>query len=285
MREKLTVALMGLCLSMPIYAQQEVEVHGTSTMMMEDDMTLENMKRKVIEGAKMEALKEAFGTTVTKDIVMQTTVVDGVEKSDFVERAQEGVKGRWLGDTQPAKLSVNFDGESLFFTAEVWGKAREIARAQADLVMDVLNRPTASAKTNTFNSGENIYIRFKSPSAGYLAVYLLEAKQVSCLLPYKQMAEGTFAVEAGKEYFLFDPETDRRCVHPYRMATNMGVETNELVLIYSPHLFYKANDKKGGVNQVNTLSNTAFNEWLLKSQEQDSEMVVKKEVIKIIKNN
>ena len=151
--------------------------------------------------------------------------------------------------------------------------------------MDVLNRPTENAKAKTFNSGENIYIRFKSPSAGYLAVYLLEAKQVSCLLPYKQMTEGAFQVEAGKEYILFDPETDKRCRSPYKMTTGMSAETNELVLIYSPHVFYKANDNKGGFNQVNTLSNLAFNEWLLKCQEQDEEMVVKKEVIKIIRNN
>ena len=285
MKKRLFVVLISLVFSLLLFAQQETEVHGVVTMMMEDDITLANMKRKVIEGAKTEAVKMAFGTTVTKDVVMQTTVVDGVERSDFVERAQEGVRGRWLGETQPTQLSVNYDGESLFFTAEVWGKAREIVQAQTDLVMDVLNRPVVSAKTTTFNSGDNIYIRFKAPSSGYLAVYLLEAKQVSCLLPYKQMTQGIFAVEAGKEYILFNPETDRNCLRPYRLTTNMSVETNELVLVFSPHLFYKANDNKGGVNQVNSLDNVSFNEWLLKSQEQDSEMVVKPEIIKIIRNN
>ena len=98
MKKRLFVVLISLVFSLLLFAQQETEVHGVVTMMMEDDITLANMKRKVIEGAKTEAVKMAFGTTVTKDVVMQTTVVDGVERSDFVERAQEGVRAAWHHD-------------------------------------------------------------------------------------------------------------------------------------------------------------------------------------------
>ncbi len=284
MEKGLSFVLFFLLCHIVTYAQREMEVHGVATVRMDEDMTLASVKRKVIDDAKKEAVKEAFGTVITHNVVTQTTVEDGVEKSNFVERAGEKAKGRWLADTQPAKLSVNYDGTSLTFTAEVWGKAREIVKAEADLVVEVLNRPAADAKANTFNNGDNVYLHFKSPSAGYLAIYLLDTKQVSCLLPYRQIKQGTFPVEAGKDYILFDPETDKNCLRPYRLTTRMSVETNEIVVVFSPHVFYKANDNKGGFNQLNTLDVVAFNEWLLKSQEQDGEMVVTPIEIKIINN-
>lgn len=156
----------------------------------------------------------------------------------------------------------------------------ENTQTRNDLIIELLNHPIRSAQTNSFVSGENIYIRFKSPNKGYVAVYLMGTDQkTKCLLPDKQTTRA-FPVEAGKEYILLDSKTDR--LSSYQITTNTRKETNKLVLIFSPHLFYKATEDGRSVDgQVNTLNSLVFNEWLWGCQEQDREMIVKEKLIDI----
>ena len=282
--KRLSTWVWCLIMSVSMQAQREADVNGKYTLLVEEDMTWADAKRKAVEGAKSEAVKNAFGTHLTNAVVIQTTEVDGKTTSDFVERTIEESNGDWLGDCRPPELTAHFDGENLVLTAEVWGQAREILQAQADIEWSVLNSLNVNHSTNTFNDGENLYINFLSPVSGYLAIYLLDTSNAGCLLPYKQMMQGTYKVEAGKQYILFDPNRDRRCTGRYTMRTNMAVETNEIVLIFSPHPFTKAIDNRGERNQVNTLSTIDFNRWLLKCRQQDREMFIGNKIIKIINN-
>lgn len=283
-RTRLVTWALGFLVSVATHAQREADVNGTYTMLVEEGMTWADAKRKAIEGAKSEALKNSFGTRMSNVVVIQTMEVDGKSTSNFVERTIEESNADWLGDTKSPDLKVRFDGENLVLVAEVWGTAREIVQAKANIEWKVLNHPNAGTSITTFNYGENIYVRFKSPESGFLAIYLLDTENTACLLPYRQMEQGTYKVEAGKQYVFFDPDLDKYCTNRYRMTTNMGVETNELVLIFSPHPFTKASDIKRGANKVSTLSTVDFFRWQLKCRQQDRDMFIDNKIIKIVNN-
>lgn len=279
---RLYTIIILIMLTLQVNAQKELEVTGTYSLIMEEDMTLATAKRKVIEGAKSEAIKKAFGTMVIGNQLIQTNEVNGIEKSSFSENTQEVAKGDWLGDTKNAEIDIKYNNGNLILYAQVWGIAREISQAKMDVEWNVLNHPYANSKTDTFNNGDNVFVSFKAPDSGYLAIYLLDTKDASCLLPYNTISSGVYKIEGGKEYILFDPAHDINCKGKYKLSTKQSVETNEIVLVFSPNTFSKAIDNKAGINKANTLNIMDFQKWLLKAQQDDRNMFVEKKVIKII---
>lgn len=264
---------------------REEEVHAVYELVIDDNstLTLADAKHRAIENAKAEAIREAFGSMLTSDVIIDSDVTDGKESSHFSEVTIDMAKGDWLADTQEPKLDVSFDNGVLTFTAEVWGRAREIIQARPDVEWNVIKGvPNKKNVSDSFNNREHIYLSFRSPIAGYLAVYLLDASNKAyCLLPYKNSATSTFKVEAGKDYMLFDPESDANCTAPYSLTTRRPMEHNEIVVIFSPNNFtqtYTASDNRKLPKSLSTLD---FRSWLLKNQRVDKELFVDKKRIKI----
>jgi hypothetical protein len=135
--------------------------------------------------------------------------------------------------------------------------------------------------TTSFQSGERVYLKFRAPSDGYLAVYLTVGDgETSCLLPYAKDTDGRFPIKAGRDYILFDKETDALAQY-YRLKTKHKQEINQLVLIFSPNVFTKCNDMRGDAKHPNSLTTADFQKWLMKCQRSDHDMVVNKKWIKI----
>ena len=262
---------------------REAEVSDSITIMVEEEMTWAQAKRKAIATAKAKAIEKEFGTYVNDAMIIQEMENDGKVSSGFVNLTVEESKGDWLGDTKQPELTVEYNNDRLFLTAKVWGKAREIKQAKTDIDWKIINKTNATTPTTTFISGENMYVSFKSPVDGYLAIYLIDTELAYCLLPYKGMTEGAYKVEAGKTNIFFDKNRDLLS-RGMIMKTTQGAETNEVVLIFSPNPFTKPIDNRRRFNNPNSLSPVEFNDWLLKCRLQDREMVVQKHIIKIINN-
>ena len=258
------------------WAQKEEKVHAvyTYSVGLDDNITLHDAKHRSIELAKSEAIKGAFGELVTID-VLETN-------GDFWENIIAKAKGIWLGDEKDPVVNVSYDNDRLYFKAEVWGWAREIVQAQTDIRWRVLT--SNYRESEDFKSGERFYVEFRSPADGDVAIYLITADdRTSCLLPYKNNASGHHRIRRNTDYRFFDKEKDASAT-PYELTAEGNIESNQLVVIYSPNGFTKCNDITGDKKHPNWLSSQDFQKWLLKCQREDKDMIVNKKWIKIHKD-
>ena len=269
---------------MAIFADNVKDVNGKYSYVVEenDNITIKDAKHKSIELAKAEAIKKEFGEFITSDIISTTSETEEELRSFFWENTVAMAKGDWLADTKPAVIDVEYVDGRLIFTAEVWGKAREIKQAKADLQWQIQKEINEKkVETADFDNGERIYVNFKSPADGYVAIYLIEGDdETSCLLPYRKDTTGKVKIKSGKNYTFFDKATDPLATN-YKMSTKVPQEYNQVVIIYSPNPFTKCTDITGDAKHPNSLSTSDFQKWLLKCQRSDSEMVVNKKWIKI----
>lgn len=289
MNNKLTTfILVLLSLSSTItLAQKVVDVHGSYSYEISDNdnITLREAKLKCLELAKADAIKAEFGELITSDVIDTNAETNGETTTSFFwENTVAMAKGDWLGDTKEPQINIEYKDNKLIFTAEVWGRAREILQSKADLKWKILKEEDGTkVETNRFRDGERVFLSFRSPADGYLAVYLIQADDdTSCLLPYRSDATGRFQIKRGTNYILFDRETDPTASY-YKLSTQRAMEDNQLVIIYSPNPFTKCNDVSNAPKRPNSLNTHDFQKWLLKCQRADSDMIVNKKWLKIRK--
>lgn len=278
-----------VCLPTIVLAQKIATIHGQYTYEVgdNDNITLREAKLKCIELAKADAIKTAFGELITSDVIDSNVETNGEKTSSyFWENTVAKAKGNWLGDTRDPEIQINYIDGKLIFTAEVWGTAREIVQAQTDLEWKILKEGSdGKEETAQLNSGERIYVSFRSPADGYVAVYLIENDDnTSCLLPYRKNTTGRHQIKSGRDYIFFDKEVDPNAT-PYNLTTQNESEDNQLVIIYSPNSFTKCNDVSKNSKRPNALTTHDFQKWLLKCQRADSDMVVNKKWIRINKKS
>jgi len=281
----LIIIVCILMLPSALKAQKTATVSGEYTYVIteNDDVTLNEAKRKCIELAKAACIKAEFGEMVTSDVIDSNAETNGQEASSyFWENTVAMAKGEWLGDTEPAELDVDYKDGKLTFTAKVHGKIREIIQAKADLKWDIQkDGVNGRISATSFVSGERIYVNFRSPSAGYAAIYLIVGDdETSCLLPYPNDVDGRYAIKGNRDYVFFDKDVEPSAYH-YRLKTKRRQEDNQIVVIYSPNPFTKCNDITGDKLHPNSLSTHDFQKWLLKCQRRDKDMIVDKKWIKI----
>lgn len=287
MNNKLTASIVIAFAIMPIsaIAQKIIDVHGTYIYEVgdNDNITLREAKLKCVELAKADAIKAEFGELITSDVIDTNAETNGeTTTSYFWENTVAMAKGDWLGDTKDPQIDIEYKENKLIFKAEVWGKAREIIQSKADLKWKILKENDGKKEeTNRFRNGERVFLSFRSPADGYVAVYLIQADdETSCLLPYRSDPTGRFQIKRGKEYIFFDQEIDPNASY-YKLSTQHAMEDNQLVIIYSPNPFTKCNDVSGDPKHPNSLNTHDFQKWLLRCQRSDSDMIVNKKWLKI----
>lgn len=283
--KKLTLIILILAFTLVTQAQREEEVSGSYTYVLSenDGITLKEAKHMCIELAKAAAIKEKFGELITSDVIDSNVETNGESSTSYYwENTVAMAKGDWLGDTEKPKLDIKYEDDKLIFTAEVKGRAREIIQSKIDLKWEIMKDGlTMRKKASIFESGERVYVNFRSPADGYVAIYLILGDDVTqCLLPYPKDTDGRFEVKAGREYMFFDKEEDLTAV-PWKLTTKRRLENNQLVIIYSPNPFTKCNDKSVDKMHPNTLNTHDLQRWLLKCQREDRDMVVNKKWVKI----
>ena len=287
MNKVLLLLLAIMCLPMVSMAQKTATVNGKYTYEVgeNDNITLREAKRKCIELAKAAAIKAEFGELITSDVIDSNIETNGEATSSyFWENTVAMAKGDWLGDTRDPEIQISYIDGKLIFTAEVWGTAREIMQARTDLEWKIMKDGLdGKEEAQQLNSGERIYVSFRSPADGYVAIYLIENDDnTSCLLPYRKNTTGRHQIKSGRDYTFFDKETDPEAT-AYNLTTQNASEDNQLVIIYSPNPFTKCNDVSKNTKRPNALTTHDFQKWLLKCQRADRDMIVNKKWIRINK--
>ena len=265
-------------------AQRTAKVSGKYQYIVtdNDNITLKEAKIKAIDLAKAEALKNEFGTMVASDFINSARGTEDDSSSFYVMDTSTSVKGEWLGDEKEPAITIETNGNDLIFTAEVWGTAREIVRANTELKWDVTKDINGKkVSSDQFNSGERFFMNFKSPIDGYVAVYLITGDDdTACLLPYRKDTSGRVQVKGGREYTFFDKTIDPNATY-YKLSTNQIQEMNQLVVVFSPHPFSKDVNASSDSRKPNYLSQKDFAKWLLKNQQADKDMVVNRKWVTI----
>lgn len=269
------------------FAQKECEVSGEYTYNGPWNITPKEAEATAIEKAKIQALADAFGTLID---VHSTNVIqykNGKSNLGFFSLGESSVKGEWLGDIREPETEVRLEGGFIVAKAKVWGRAREIVSAPIDISAKLLKRTNGKHDEDQFHEGDNLYLSFKSPAKGYLAVYQMFGNgETYCLLPYSEDEDGQFLVKANKKYLLFSEdhaEKGEKCIE-YVMTCEKGTaEQNMVYVIFSPNKFTKANDDESNkIVSVNGkletlprfLSDADFQKWLMKCRRQDKDMQV-----------
>jgi hypothetical protein len=240
-----------------------------------------------VEKAKIQALADAFGTLIDMHSTNVIQNDNGKSNSSFLSLGESSVKGEWLGDTKEPETEVRIEDGFLMATAKVWGLAREIVSAPVEISAMLLKQTTGKYDEDQFHHGDNVYLSFKSPTKGFMAVYLMDEKgDAYCLLPYAEDDDGQFSVKANKPYMLFSEnhaEEGERCQEYYMTCEKKMAEQNLFYVIFSPNKFTKANDEESNkvvnVNGENEflprfLSYADFQKWLMKCRRADEDMQV-----------
>ena len=241
--------LLYLLLLLPTaaFAQKMKTVEGQYTYHAPENVTLEEAKRVALDRAKLTAIADAFGTLVTQSNTTIMSNQNGKTDSRFFSLGGSEVKGEWIETTKEPIYIIRYEGNMLVVSVEVSGRVREITNAGIDFTAKILRNGTEEKfESNEFRSGDDMYLYFKSPVDGYLAVYLLDetTQEVFCLLPYRASGEGAYRIEHDKTYILFSSEHEQEnpsIVDEYTMTCNRETEFNDIYVIFSSNSFTKAN--------------------------------------------
>ena len=283
---KTTLLVLAMIFSVNLFAQKTVTVFGSYTCRAPENVSLEQAKKFVLEQAKLAALAEKFGTTISQS--NSTNIING--DISFLSLSSSEVKGEWLEDIKIEYGKPDFDKEDmLILSVSVWGKAREITGAEIDFSAKVLNNADSKHETSEFHNGEDIYLSFRSPVNGYLAVYLVDEETAFCLLPYSGEPKGKTNIKSGIDYIFFSKKhatpTEKNIVTEYTLSCKKRIETNYLYIIFSPNEFIKANDIQatGEVLLPRELTREDFQKWLAKNKQRDKDLKVEIKTLTIKK--
>ena len=283
---RIIVSLCFCLLSLCLQAQKMKNVHGEYVYHAPENVTLEDAKRTALERAKIQALADAFGTLVSQSNSTIVRNIDGVSSSDFLSLGGSEVKGEWIETVGEPEFDISFAEGMLIVRVSVTGRAREIVSSKIDFEAKLLRNGTEPKfESNEFRNGDDLYLYFKSPVDGYLAVYLLDetTMQVYCLLPYRNSGEGSVKIKHDVPYVFFSTEKangDKAKVDEYVMTCDGKYETNVIYVIFSTNPFVKTNlnISAQGLNNTNYED---FNDWLVKSRNIDNDFQIQKNIIEI----
>ncbi|MBR1889759.1 MAG: DUF4384 domain-containing protein [Alloprevotella sp.] len=255
-------------------------------------LSLKEAKSLAIENAKLQAIAKEFGTIITQDTRSSDHLTESDERSYFLQLNSAEVKGEWVEDLkEPVCEVVEVLSDMLVIKTVVSGRARAISNDACEFEVKVLRNGTEARFADTnFKNGDDLFLSFRAPVSGYIAVYLIdEAPEAYCLLPYSKEDSGQQFVRHGREHIFFSPAhatpQDIYKVDELNMTcSDANVEHNQLYVIFSPNPFTKALDEQQDELIPRHLSFKDFSKWLSKCRKRDKNMGV--QVIHLtIRNN
>lgn len=252
----------------------------------------EQAKINAFVAAKQKALEERFGLDVSKITnTLQINRNDGKEvksSSNVFSVGEVAVRGEWIETISEQVLSQSYVNGFWVVKVRVDGRARNYSTEKADIQYTFLKDVDDMDAPVAFRDGSDLFLRFISPVAGQLCVYLVdETQNAYCLLPYMNNQTGSQRIDANKEYIFFSTKYDNDA-DEYSLNCERSLEHNAIYLVFSPNDFTKAVDKQGGKNfrdeqLPRELTYEALMKWLAKNQTCDENMVVRREVVTIRK--
>ena len=271
-----------------LIAQSVINVSGDYTYYAPSNISIEQAKQIALERARLQCLAEEFGTVVNQsNSTLIRTSDEETEVSHFSLGGTE-VKGEWLGDWKKPIYQIRYDdaNECNIVYVKVFGKARAILSSRIDVSAKILcNGVTPRHEREQLYEGDQLFVSFLSPVAGYLCMYLVdEEAKAYCLLPYESSSTGSQAIDANKQHVFFSKQLSKNPdeVDEYVMSCVHDGELNLLYIIYSPNPFSKAVNHSTHA-MLQELDYEELQAWLLDVQTKDAQLQVIRKSITIKK--
>lgn len=286
---RLTIAITILASALTATAQKTVCVTAEYIYYAPENVTIEEAKQTALERAQIQAIADEFGSVVSQTNATHIENVNGAVESEFLSIGGSELKGEWVETEGEPKFDILYDQGMLAVRVLVKGKIRKITSTRAEFDAKILrNGTTAADESSEFRDGDQMYLSFTSPVAGYLSVYLQgTGDEVYCLLPYGGQSEGIYQVKANRQYVFFSsdcaPEKDRDLVDELVLTADSDIEKNRIYVIFSPDKFYKAADTGKDETIPRCLSRRDFLKWLQKIKKRDTNLSISQDLITIRK--
>ncbi|MBO7120130.1 MAG: hypothetical protein J6W03_07425 [Bacteroidaceae bacterium] len=274
-------------------AQNVVEVEAHACFIASATMSPKEARYQTILKAQTDAIAKTFGSIVSDENMSFVREKDHTSTSDFFSLHEGDVRGVWLetiGDpiwSEPKHLS---DGGVVYET-RLKGKIMELENAPIDIQTKLLfngKDPDKDEIRNfTFYQGDTLFLYFRTPVDGYLAVYVVDYEDnmnTQCLLPDSKNPDGIQRVESNTDYIFFSKENHKGPM--IRMISKTAHDYNQFYVIFSPNPFTKANDRAIDKKLPPYVSFNDFQKWLsnIRRSKSHSQMCVEKIFVDIINN-
>ncbi len=274
MRFRLFISIVLSLVFCSVYAQKKI-VEGRSIFYMPSTMTRVQAEEEAIRRAKIDALNKAFGNTI---IASNTSIITENDER-FYGNGFDLVKGEWIETIGKPEIRTGLDGEEVFLSVKIKGKAREKKFADIDLTVKILrNGLTTNCEATEFKNGDKMYLYFVSPTDGFISIYQHDpiTDSVYCLLPYKKDGTGSVRIEHDKEYVFFSKSqsSNPKIVDEYKLGCGSDGEVNTIYIIFSHNFFSKSSTAVADRYTPRSTSFSDFETWKARCQAQDAMMQV-----------
>jgi len=315
--EKTILIVWFILLFFGAFAQESrvVTVEGEAQIEFPESKSLIQVKKEAFDKAKINALERAFGTQViqgnstylknlstgeqTRTSTVFNTIANTYVKGDVIDVLDEKYE-EISGETKiGGKKKIV---REIKCTVRV--KARELNETTPEFEALTLDCAGIRCKTTEFKDKGTLFLYFKSPSDGFLSVFLDDGKVSQCLLPYPNMPrtfENGVPIAGNKGYLLFstrinpnNPETQdlagaefKPFIEEYELYAESQFDQNRLFVIFSksrletPSLLQGLNseslsdfEKQKGYKVPKGLNSEDFQKWLIKSQQRKQDLNV-----------
>lgn len=251
------------------YSQRTAKVSATYTYYAPETMSVEEAKRVALDRAQIQAIAEEFGTIVSQSTSTVITNKNGESDTQFFALGGSDVKGEWIETIGNPEYQLQFEKNLLVVTCMVKGKVREITHDRIDIIAKPLrNGTTPKYESNEFRDGDDLYLYFKSPTNGFLVVYLLDEQSgnVFQILPYRKSDGLPPAITGDREYIWFSKSAvkieERAPVDEYRLNCIIDTEYNTLISVFSTEVFSTAICNEGDTTTPSFIPKDEFIKWL-----------------------
>lgn len=166
-------------------AQKTRKVTAEYTYYVPENVPLAEAKRTALQRAQLQAIADAFGTIIARSNSSTVKNENGRSEVKVQALGTSEVKGEWLHTDGEPEYEVSYEEGMLIVTARVKGIIREIVNAPVDFQAKILRNGTEDKfEEEEFRDGDDLYLSFRSPTDGFLTVYLVDATETAyCLLP------------------------------------------------------------------------------------------------------
>lgn len=283
------VFALSLFVALNVFSQSTKRVETSYIYRAAESVSVEQAKRIALERAQLEIIANTFGTKIAQHNSTRVFNRNGESNVDFLNISSSDIQGEWIETIGEPQFDISYGQGMLIVQCHVKGVIREITTSPIDISAKVLRNGQADRfESSEFKSGDDLYLSFTTPVDGYLAVYLIDDENNAfCLLPYRNQTDGTYKVNANKEYIFFSesavPLEERSVIDEYVMTCERSYETNQVYVIFSPNPFVKANDKDNGKTLPRELDTKNFQRWLAKIRKKDVNLTLQFKQISISK--
>lgn len=254
-------------------SQETIEVVGEYTYYTTESTSIEEAKRVALDRSKIQAIADAFGTQVSQSATTSILTNNGKSDTQFFMVGISDIKGEWIETLEQPIYSIKLDSPFVVINCKVKGKIREILQPEIELEARILkNGLTFDFESNDFKDGDDLYLYFKSSSAGNITVFMIQEQIAYRLLPYKRSSTGEYSVNADVDYVFFSRKYDKdnaNNIYEYELFSDNEIESSQLLIIYTPNTIGSPPAKEQLYDEPLSSDIETFNKWLIRKRNRD----------------